>query len=30
MPEINVGAPVGAFVDWLTANFGPCSTPSPR
>ena len=23
MPEINVGAPVGAFVDWLTANFGP-------
>ena len=23
MPEINVGAPVGALVDWLTANFGP-------
>lgn len=23
MPEIDVGAPVGALVDWLTANFGP-------
>ena len=23
MPRINVGAPVGALVDWLTANFGP-------
>jgi glycine betaine/proline transport system permease protein len=23
MPEIDVGAPVGAVVDWLTANFGP-------
>ena len=23
MPEIDVGAPVGAAVDWLTANFGP-------
>jgi len=23
MPEINIGAPVGALVDWLTANFGP-------
>ena len=23
MPEIDIGAPVGAFVDWLTANFGP-------
>jgi ABC-type proline/glycine betaine transport system permease subunit len=23
MPEINVGAPVGALVDWLTAHFGP-------
>ena len=25
MPEIDVGAPVGALVDWLTANFGRCS-----
>ena len=23
MPEIDVGAPVGALVDWLTAHFGP-------
>ena len=23
MPDIDVGAPVGALVDWLTANFGP-------
>jgi glycine betaine/proline transport system permease protein len=23
MPNINVGAPVGALVDWLTAHFGP-------
>jgi ABC-type proline/glycine betaine transport system permease subunit len=23
MPRINVGAPVGALVDWLTANVGP-------
>jgi glycine betaine/proline transport system permease protein len=23
MPDIDVGAPVSAFVDWLTANFGP-------
>jgi glycine betaine/proline transport system permease protein len=23
MPEIDVGAPVGALVDWLTTNFGP-------
>jgi glycine betaine/proline transport system permease protein len=23
MPEIDVGAPVGALVDWLTANLGP-------
>ena len=23
MPRINVGAPVGALVDWLTAHFGP-------
>jgi glycine betaine/proline transport system permease protein len=23
MPNIDIGAPVGALVDWLTANFGP-------
>jgi ABC-type proline/glycine betaine transport system permease subunit len=23
MPQIDIGAPVGAFVDWLTVNFGP-------
>jgi glycine betaine/proline transport system permease protein len=23
MPHIDIGAPVGALVDWLTANFGP-------
>jgi glycine betaine/proline transport system permease protein len=23
MPRINIGAPVGALVDWLTAHFGP-------
>jgi glycine betaine/proline transport system permease protein len=23
MPEIDIGAPVGALVDWLTVNFGP-------
>ncbi len=23
MPQIDIGAPVGAFVDWLTANLGP-------
>ncbi len=23
MPEIDIGAPVGALVDWLTINFGP-------
>jgi ABC-type proline/glycine betaine transport system permease subunit len=23
MPQIDIGAPVGALVDWLTANFGP-------
>ena len=23
MPEIDIGAPVGALVDWLTTNFGP-------